>query len=220
MDLSLLALASRSDSAQRGRIAAAAGAVAGVAALDVVSSLQFSTRPGLTTAGEQGVPVIKTVTVGRPADELYRFWHDFQNLPRFMSHLESVQVMSDRRSHWRARGPAGTTMEWDAEMVEDRPNELIAWRSLPGADVDNAGSVQFAPAPAGRGTWVRVEMWYNPPAGLVGVGAAKLFGEEPAQQVSGELRAFKQLMETGEVVQSDSTVGHGHPARPPAHAAH
>ena len=111
--------------------------------------------------------VHQTITISRPAEELYRFWRDFQNLPRIMSHLESVQADGDRRSHWKAKAPAGMTVEWDAEITEDRPNELIAWRSV-GGHVDNAGSVRFVPAPGGRGTEVHVAMRYDPPGGVVG----------------------------------------------------
>lgn len=218
MDLTLLGAALRSDSAQPGRITGAMAAVAGITALDVWCSQEFSRRPALragATAGDGGIQVVKSITVNRPADELYRFWHDFRNLPRFMSHLESVQVAGDGRSHWRAKAPAGTSAEWDAETVEDRPNELIAWRSLPGADVNNAGSVRFTPASGDRGTQVRVELRYDPPGGPIGVAIAKLFGEEPSQQVYDELRAFKQVMEIGEIVQSDATAADGHPAQPP-----
>ena len=160
--------------------------------------------------------VKKAITVNRPPEEVYRFWHDFRNLPRFMKHLEDVRVTGNRRSHWKAKAPAGTTVEWDAEVVDDRPNELIAWRSLEGADVDNWGSVRFAPAPGGRGTEVRVELDYAPPGGALGATVAKLFGEEPEQQMQDDLRRFKQVLETGEVVYSEATVhGRPHPARPP-----
>ena len=158
----------------------------------------------------------KAITVNRAPEEVYRFWHDFRNLPRFMRHLEDVQVTGSRRSHWKAKAPAGMTVEWDAVVVDDRPNELIAWRSLEGADVDNSGSVRFTPAPGGRGTEVRVELDYAPPGGAVGATIAKLFGEEPEQQVQDDLRRFKQVLETGEVVYSEATVhGRPHPARPP-----
>jgi uncharacterized membrane protein len=160
--------------------------------------------------------VKKAITVNRSPDEVYRFWHDFQNLPRFMDHLESVKVTGDRRSHWKAKAPAGKTVEWDAEIVEDRPNELIAWRSVDGADVRNSGSVRFVPAPGGRGTEIRVELEYAPPGGVIGATIAKLFGEEPAQQVGSDLRRLKQVLETGEVVKSEATVhGRSHPAQPP-----
>lgn len=160
--------------------------------------------------------VQQAVTINRPPEDVYRFWHDFQNLPRFMMHLESVQVVGNKRSHWKAKAPAGTTVEWDAETTEDRANELIAWRSLEGSQIENEGTVHFTPAPAGRGTEVRVDLRYDAPGGKAGALVAKLFGEEPEQQVKAELRVFKQVMETGEVTQSDATIhGKPHPARPP-----
>lgn len=160
--------------------------------------------------------VKKAVTVNRPAAELYQYWHDFENLPRFMQHLVSVQVDGEKRSHWTAQAPAGATVEWDAEIVADRPDELIAWRSLAGAAVDNAGEVRFAPAPGGRGTEVRVELQYDPPGGALGATVAKLFGEEPAQQVADDLRHFKQVLETGEITQSEASAKGGGPAQAPS----
>src|SRR6266508_6908345 len=117
---------------------------------------------GISTATQQGRPlhVEHSVTIDRPAEELYRFWRDFENLPRFMKHLESVRATGDRSSHWAAKAPAGRTVEWDAEITDDRPNELIAWRSLEGSDVDSVGTVRLERAPGGRGTIVRVEMRY------------------------------------------------------------
>jgi uncharacterized membrane protein len=112
--------------------------------------------------------VRKAITVNRPPEEVYRYWHDFENLPRFMSHLEAVQVTGARRSHWRATAPADQAVEWDAEMIEDRPNELIAWRSLDGADVPNSGAVQFRPAPRERGTEINVELQFDAPASSAG----------------------------------------------------
>jgi uncharacterized membrane protein len=147
---------------------------------------------------------------------VYDFCHDLQNLPRFMTHLESVAILGPRRSHWIASGPKGTTVEWDAEMVEDRPNELISWSSFPGGDVETSGSVRFKPAPANRGTEIVVEMRYDPPGGLIGATLAKLFGEGPDQIVSRDLRALKNVLELGEVVHSDASIHRGpHPARPP-----
>jgi len=156
---------------------------------------------GITTARSASEPLHaeKSLTINRPAEDLYRFWHDFANLPRFMKHLESVSISSDRRSHWIANGPANTHVEWDAEITEDRPNQLIAWRSLAGAQVDNSGTVHFEPASGGRGTIVRVMIDYSPPAGALGVAVAKLFGEAPQQQIEGDLRRFKNLMEAGEI---------------------
>jgi uncharacterized membrane protein len=163
--------------------------------------------------------VKQVITINCSPEVAYRFWRDFENLPRFMHHLEAVQVLDPLRSHWKAKAPAGTTVEWDAEIIEDRQNQAIAWRSLEGASVENAGVVRFTPAPGGRGTEVRVELRYNPPGGPIGAAVAKLFGEEPRQQVSDDLRAFKQMLEIGEIVRSDASIhGKPHPAQPPGEA--
>ena len=194
-----------------GRVMAAMAAVAGIMALD----LRGARRHG---RGGNAIEVKQAITINRSPEDLYHFWRDFQNLPRFMNHVESVRVTSGgRRSHWTVKAPAGKTVEWDAEIVEDRRNELIAWRSLEGADVPNSGSVRFAPAPGGRGAEVHVELRYDPPGGALGSTIAKLFGEEPAQQAWDDLRALKQVMEAGEIVLSDASLhGRPHPARPPA----
>jgi uncharacterized membrane protein len=147
----------------------------------------------------EGIKVEKSVVVNRPAQELYRFWRDFENLPRFMDHLESVTVLDENRSHWVAKAPAGTKVEWDATIHNEIENELIAWRSLPNADVNNAGSVHFTPIGSGDATEVRVVLSYEPPAGKLGAAVAKLFGEEPATQVEDDLRRFKQVMEAVEI---------------------
>ncbi len=165
-----------------------------------------------------------SITVNAPPDAVYAVWRDFERLPTFMYHLESVAVTDDRRSHWVAKGPAGTNVEWDAEIVDDVPGQRITWRSMEGASVENSGSVRFRPAAAGRGTEMYVELWYSPPAGALGAAVAKLFGEEPGQQVGDDLRRFKQIVETGEVVRSDgSPLGsrtqnqsHQQDAHPPA----
>jgi uncharacterized membrane protein len=156
---------------------------------------------GITTTRGASEPfhAEKSLTINRPAEDLYRFWRNFANLPRFMKHLDSVSTSGERRSHWVATGPAGAKVQWDAEITEDRPNELIAWRSLDGADVDNSGTVRFEPATGGRGTVVRVALEYRPPAGALGAAVAKLFGEAPQQQIEGDLRRFKNLMEAGEI---------------------
>jgi uncharacterized membrane protein len=146
--------------------------------------------------------VQKSITVNRSPEELYRFWHDFDNLPRFMTHLDSVEVTGERRSHWKVKALAGMTVEWEAEIIADKPNELIAWRSLEGAAVDHAGSVRFVRAPGDRGTEIRVEMQYIPPGNVMGAKLARLLGQDPSQQVQEDLRRFKQLMEAGEVAQS------------------
>jgi uncharacterized membrane protein len=205
VDLACLGAAFASPSADKKRVAFATANVLTVTALDVICSQQLSlSKP----AGDEGDSnrVNKSIVINSSPEELYQFWRDFENLPRFMHHLESVRVEGEGRSHWVATAPAGTTVEWDAEITEDRPNELIAWRSLEGADVYNRGSVRFERAPGGRGTIVRVEIDYDPPGGRLGAAVAKLFGEEPEQQVGSDLRRFKQVIETGEVVLSESTV--------------
>lgn len=219
LDLALLGKALRNDDNARNRTAAATAAVLGVTALDVLCAQQL-TRSAAETGEQgqktQGIRTKKSITVRAPVEEIYRFWRDFENLPRFMRHLESVEVLSERRSRWKAKAPAGMSVEWDAEIVDERPNELIAWRSLEGADVYNEGSVRFQPAPGGRGTEVRVDLRYDPPGGVIGSKLAMLFREEPGQQVQDDLRVFKQVMETGDIVLSDATVfGGPHPARPP-----
>jgi uncharacterized membrane protein len=167
------------------------------AALKINTARQGRARPH--DYFESGIHVNVAVTIEKPADELYQFWRDFENLPSFMRHLQSVRRLNDEESHWVACGPAGTTVEWDAQIINRVENELIAWRSKPDADVDNAGSVRFIPSEGGRGTRVDVTLEYLPPGGRLGSFIAMLFGEEPGQQIQEDLRRFKQLMETGEV---------------------
>jgi uncharacterized membrane protein len=168
-------------------------------ALGVSTAGTETGNPLVSVPAGHGIKVEKSVTVNRSPEEVYRFWRDFQNLPRFMNHLESVTDLGNGRSHWVAKAPAGKTVEWDAEVYNEKEGELIAWRSLEGADVDNAGSVRFEPAPEGRGTIVRVTLKYDPPAGKIGSLVAKLWGEEPSQQIDEDLRRFKQVMEAGEI---------------------
>jgi uncharacterized membrane protein len=172
---------------------------------------RFYGRFGVNTADpEQRAPykhavkVTKTLTINAAPADVYRFWRDLENLPRFMHHLHSVAVLDNRRSHWIAKGPAGQQIEWDAEIINEVENELIAWQSLANADVYNSGSVHFYPAAGGRGAEVKVVLRYTPPAGALGVALAKLFGEEPSQQVEDDLRRLKQILETGEI---PTTVG-------------
>ena len=150
----------------------------------------------------QGIKVEESVTINRPVVEVYRFWRNFENLPRFMDHLEAVTVLDDTHSRWVAKGPAGTRVEWDAVIHNEVDDELIAWRSLPGSEVSNAGSVHFTPTPDGAGTDVRVVLSYDPPAGKLGAAVAKLLGEEPSKQVAEDLRRFKQVMDSGDVMAS------------------
>lgn len=146
--------------------------------------------------------VRRAVTINRPRADVYAFWRNFENLPRFMQHLQEVKVNadgSDRRSHWVTAAPLGQTVEWDAEIVEDDANELIAWRSLPGSTIENNGRVSFRDAHGFGGTEVDVVLEYQPPLGSASIALARLFGEQPWQQVRNDLRRFKQVMETGEV---------------------
>ena len=144
--------------------------------------------------------VIQTFTIfGRMPGELYDYWRKLENLPRILQHLESVKELDNRRSHWVAKAPAGQTVEWNAEIINDIPGQLIAWRSERGASVPNAGAVTFREAPGGRGAEVKVELSYEPPLGKLGVAVAKLFGEEPSVQVREDLRRYKNLMEAGEI---------------------
>jgi len=154
--------------------------------------------PSASVGHKEGVRVEKTVTINKPAEELYRFWRNFENLPHFMVHLESVHVNDDTHSHWKAKAPAGQSVEWDAVIISDIANEVIAWQSTD-AQVANAGSVRFRSAPGGRGTEVTVNLEYDPPAGKAGMLVARLFGEEPTQQVQDALRHFKAVMEAGEI---------------------
>jgi uncharacterized membrane protein len=145
-----------------------------------------------------GIKLEQAVVIKRPRDELFQFWRDFENLPRFMDNLESVTILGPRRSHWVAKGPAGTRVEWDAEIEQEIENELISWRSLPGADVDQVGSVHFSPVHNG-GTEVRVILRYAPLAGKLGGSVGHVVGEDPEQQVADDLRRFKQVMDAREV---------------------
>jgi uncharacterized membrane protein len=161
------------------------------------------------------VPVRAVVTIARPAAEIYRLWRDFENLRRFMTHVRSVGVRDDLRSHWQVSATGRDDLQWDAVITEDRPDELIAWRSVPGADVVHAGEVRFVPAPGDRGTEVHLTMNVHPPGGPVGQAVGKLFHRLPEEIIAGDLKRLKQLMETGEIVKSDASIHqHRHPARP------
>ena len=229
LDLVLLSTQLDSHNPEREKTLTATMSVLGVTALDIFTARRLSresnggsngssqvrpTPQGLKSAG--GIKVKRAVTVNRPVTEVYGFWRNFENLPRFMTHLQSVQVLEGKRSHWVAIGPAGVRVEWDAELVEDRPNELISWRSLPGGKVDTAGYVRFKPAAGDRGTEILIEMRYDPPGGVVGATLAMLFGESGEQVVTRDLHAFKSVLEVGEVVHSDASIhDRPHSARPP-----
>jgi uncharacterized membrane protein len=197
MDLGLLLTALASPSARRSRLLAAAAAVVGLAVLDARCAEHLSAPDGPTG---RAVRARRSITVNLPAEELYRFWRDLSNLPTFMEKIESVRITADRRSHWIATGPLGLPFEWEAEVVEERPNHHIAWRSIAGSEIDTAGSVSFRPAPRGQGTEVTVELEYTPPGRELTAQLAKLIGQAPEQQLRQDLRRFKQLMETGQIL--------------------
>jgi len=164
---------------------------------------------------ELGIRVDKSITIARPRQEVYDFWHDLSNLCRFMKNIESITQTDGNQSHWCVKGPAGRSLEWDAVIHNEIPGEMIAWRSLPGAQVDNAGSVWFKDAPAGRGTEVRVELQYNPPAGMLGAAVAKIWGKDPGTQIHADLHRLKQILETGEIPTTE-----GQPRGKQEHSSH
>jgi uncharacterized membrane protein len=203
-DLSLLGAALTDDDNERDRVAVALMSVAGVTALDLIAGVR-ATRATRST-DERAMHGKAAVTVKRPADEVYRFWHDFENLPRFMTHVESVRRKGDGILHWVASTPLfPEKLEWDAQIVKDVPNEVISWRSVDDSEVPNSGSVRFARAPGGRGTEVVVELDFVPPGGVVGELVGKVLGEEPVLEIKDDLRRFKQVMETGEIIRSEGS---------------
>jgi uncharacterized membrane protein len=202
VDMALLGLAMASGTNRRTRVALALAAVAGVAALDLVSSQQVASHPRAKPRERPRtgtIPVRVDLVVNKSPQECHAFWRDFSNFPRFMRHVEDVRILDDKRSHWTVSGPAGRHLEWDAEIVEDVPGERIAWKAGAKAEVPNAGVVRFEPATGGRGTIVRLRMHYRPPAGELGSMVAHLFGQAPELQARHDLRRFKQVLETGEV---------------------
>ncbi len=148
---------------------------------------------------EMGVKVERSITVNKPREVLFQAWRDFENLPKFMKHVKAVRASGENTSHWVVSAPGGRTVEWDAEIINLIPNELIAWRSLEGSAVQTAGSVHFSDATGGRGTQIRISLQYNPPGGIVGAFVAKFFGEEPTRQIAEDLARFKSMMESGQV---------------------
>ncbi len=168
---------------------------------------------GEKTARETHIEL--SIAIDRTPEELYAFWRDFKNLPLFMSNLKSVDDLGENRSHWIAGTPEGGLVEWDAEIFNDKENEMIAWRSLENADVIHAGSVRFQAAAEGHGTYVKVTMNYNPPGGKLGATIAKLIGANPARLIKDDLRRLKQLMETGEIATiAGQTSGRSEQAEP------
>ena len=216
MDLTLLGRALKNHNG-RGweRTAAALAGVVGITAVDVYAAV---TRSQVKPRAD----LHATVTVTKPQQEVYDQWRRLENLPSFMAHVDEVRTTGPNITHWRASAPFGRTVEWDAEITADVPGERIAWKSINGAPVYNEGEVRFVPAPGGRGTEVHARMHYAMPAGKLGEAVARYFGEDPHQQLDDDLRRFKQVAETGEVVRSEGAPGGKrarrefpqHPARP------
>lgn len=211
MDLALLLTGLRPSNPARGRAVTSLALVAGITAVDVLTALQLSQEAGQPralrstgrlfgrTVTQADVYIDKSIVINKSPDECYKYWRNIENLPRFMRHVESIRRIDERRSHWIAKGPAASRLEWDSEITEDRPGEALSWRTLDGADVANAGSVRFEAAPGGRGTIVRVSMHFSPAGGRVGARLAKLLGDDPQSKVKEDLRRFKQVLETGEI---------------------
>lgn len=217
MDLAVLGSSlAASTKRQRNQVAAITAGVVGITAIDTWAAIRLSRARARARRrrGDYEIEAKRAITVNRPRDEIYQAWRDFRNLPLFMENLESVEITAENRSHWVAKAPAGATAEWDAEITEDEPNERIAWRSLPGSRIDNAGTVRFVTAPGNKGTEIHAEIRYNAPGGRLGATVAKIFGKEPGQQTASDLRRFKQVMETGEIARSEVSARGGGPAQP------
>jgi len=191
------------------RLALATALVSGATLIDAL----VATRQGQPL--QRAVAIRASVTIRRSREDLYRYWRDLRNLPRFMRHVSQVTEQFGH-SIWHAEAPGGVTLDWEAEIVADKPDERIAWRSVEGTTLPNHGSVEFRNAPRGLGTEVHLQIGFEPPGGAVGAALARLFDEIPEVQLRNDLRRLKQLMETGEVVHSDASIHRGtHPARPP-----
>jgi uncharacterized membrane protein len=213
LDLSSLASALTDERTDKKRVAFSIASVVGVTAADLYCAQQLEETPN----GQSTTSIVRTIIVDKSAEEAYRFWHDFQNLPRFMTYLESVRQTGDRRTHWVAKGPAGMRIEWDAETVIDEVNRLIAWRSVSNSIFEHSARVQFDSAPGGRGTLARVEISFSSKRGAALL--RKMARMELGRRLNSDLRKFKQVLEIGEVTQSDASIHPGmHPAQPdPVH---
>jgi uncharacterized membrane protein len=203
IDLVALGTAMRRGNPERGRATLSFAAVAGVLAVDTLAASHLTRHAGHPLVSGVAAPTdlyfeTSIATIKSP-DECYHFWRNIENLPRFMDNLESVKQLDERRFHWVAKGSGPVTFEWDCEITEDRPGAALAWRTLVGAQVPNAGSVLFEPAPHGRGTIVRLSIHYSPVEGRLTAALAKLLRQDPQTQVQEDLRRFKQLLEAGEI---------------------
>lgn len=227
VDLASLGKAMRSEENDRARVTVATLAVLGVTALDVACSVRLTSEDNPATGHDEGSFALPeaadgrqqlqaVVTVNKPIEEVYAFWKNPSNYARFMDQIDSVQLTSGGMAHWKAKAPAGLSVEWDAQIMSDRPNELISWQSTDDSEVRNTGTVKFRRAAGNRGTEVELEMEFQPAGGAVGGKIAKIFEMIPKTQLKNDLRRFKQLMEVGDIVVSDATAVKGlQPAQPP-----
>jgi uncharacterized membrane protein len=206
---------------RKGRVALSLASVAGVMVADIFAARQLGSGSAGSLRQEKRkdntVRVSKTFTINRSREEVYGFWRQLDNLPRFMTHLESVELLGNQRSRWTARGPGGLKVAWEAEMIEDAPNRSISWRSLPGSQVENRGTVRFDRAPGNRGTELRVLLEYAPPGGRAANMLVKMIGQSPEQVIQEDLRRLKQLLETGEIPTSTARSRTTQPAQPKGH---
>jgi len=211
VDLSLLVTALRGSRRGKGRVLGTIAAIGGITAIDFLAAA----RARKTTTALAPEPVQRAITIAVPPEQAYAFWRELPNLPSFMPRLVSIEPLDPRRSRWRARGPAGKLLEWEALIIEDIPDQLIRWHSLPGSAIQHRGSVQFRPAPAGRGTEVSLEVQYEIPGGQLGRRLSTLTNEVVGVHIQNNLRRMKQILEVGEIVCSDASAHRGlHPARP------
>lgn len=227
IDLASLGKAMRSPNTDKSRLTAATIAVLGVTALDILCSVGLTSEASPAAGHDEGsfalpepsdgnMPLSAVITVSKPVEDIYAFWKDTENFSRFMNQIDSVRITSGRRSHWKVKGPAGLSVEWEAEIVTDIPNETISWHSVDSNDIENTGTVRFRRAAGDRGTEVELEVTYRPKGGPLGQRLAKFFSAVPKTQLMNDLRRFKQIMEIGEIVKSDASAVEGmHPARPP-----
>ena len=220
MDLAMLVRTLASPENDKGRALFATAAVIGVGLLDVLASGELATTVPKVThpdRSNEALSVKRSVTVSRPVEEVYTFWQNFENLPRFMKHLDSVQNTGENRSRWSAGAAQGESVHWEVQVIERQPNQLLSWKTVGISDVTAHGRVEFRPAPGGRGTEVRASLSYQVPGGAVGKRIARVFRDVPGLKIENELNVFKQIMETGEEVRSDASIHKGpHPAQPPS----
>lgn len=204
IDVAMLSTAFACPNGNKTALKATIGGVLGVTVADYLCAQEMSRQAGLV-ADSGALRVCKSVTVNKPPEEVYAFWRELGNLPKFMYHVESVEALSQQRSRWTVKAPAGGTVRWEAEITADSPGQLMSWRTTDDSDVANLGTVFFEPRPGKRGTIVRVDLEYRPPGHVAGAALALMFNRNPSQQVEDDLRRFKQYLETGDLMRSDGS---------------